>query len=168
MTAFDDDLVQALAEAGDYSRPEVEQFVAEAFRMRRDKIGEYWFDRVTPLDAFELETIGETTTLSFRDLAVERGLAPAETRRYIIEAKEPERLATYERKESTEVGRVEITLAGVPPTRADQSGRVPTHVAEIRSARDDGSLALPVRVVIGLLNGDSEPRVLGWAHAPGE
>lgn len=168
VTAFDDDLVQALAEAGDYSRPEVEQFVAEAFRMRRDKIGEYWFDRVTPLEAFELETIGETTTLSFRDLAVERGLAAAETRRYIVEAKGHDRLATYERKESTEVWRVEVTLTGVPPTRADQSGRVPTHVVEIRSSRDDGSLALPVRVVIGLLKDDSEPRVLGWAHAPGE
>ncbi len=166
VTAFDDDLVGALADAGAYTRPEVTQFVEETFRMRRDKIGRYWFDRVTPLEAFELDTTGEAVVLRFRDLAVERGVAQPGDRRYVVQVKDPVRLATQESSESHEVGEVTIALAPATSIPPERWGRSPINVVDIHTERSDGALALPVRVFIGYQDEEPELRILGWAHAP--
>ena len=166
VTAFGDDLVRALAEAGGYTRPEVTQFVEDAFRMRRDKIGRFWFDHVTPLEAFELETAGEQATLTFRDLGVERGVTEAGARTYAVAVKDPLRLRTLERTESHDVGEVTIGLRATGSTAPDRWGRSVSQVIDISAARADGTSALPVRVMIGHDEDAPEPRILGWAHAP--
>ncbi len=167
VTAFTDELVRALAAAGGYTRHEVTRFVEDAFRMRRDKIGRYWFDEVAPLEDFELDTSSGGWTLSFRDLGVERGYAQASERRYFVAVKDPVGLNTLDELESSASGEIRFTpveSARAMPT--DRWGRTTTLVVEIRSTEGDGALSLPVRVFIGQLNGDSEIRVLGWAHAP--
>jgi hypothetical protein len=82
VTAFDDTLVRRLAEAAEYSRQEATRYLAETMRRRRDAVGHYWLDRVTPLEDFRLEG----GMLSFRDLAVERGFAEA-PRQYRLDGK---------------------------------------------------------------------------------
>lgn len=167
VTAFDDTLIRTLAAAGEYTRPEVTRFVEDALRMRRDKIGRYWFDEVAPLEDLELETSAGAWTLSFRDLGVERGYAQASERRYLITVKDPITLNRRDELESSAPGEIQLTpvdSARVIP--ADRWGRTTTVVVEIRSTREDGSVSLPVRVFIGRLDQNSEARVLGWAHAP--
>jgi hypothetical protein len=170
VTTFTDDLVRALAEAGEYSRPEVTRYVEETFIKRRDKIGEYWFDLITPLEAFELELDSKTWTLRFQDLAIDRGYAAAEDRVYHFEVKDALNLASLSKGQSRETGLVRIEpIADLPPAPTDRWGRTPLAVLEVRSNRQDGDLALPVKVVIGFQNGRRKPpRVLGWSHAPKE
>ena len=143
VTAFGDDLLHALSEAGAYTRPEVTQFVEDTFRLRRDKIGRYWFDRVTPLEAFELETDGDQATLTFRDLGVERGVTQAEDRTYVVEVKDPAHLTTLDRTESANVGEVTATLQAAGAIPSDCWGRSVSHVVDLYTTRADGTLALP-------------------------
>ena len=167
VTAFDDELVRTLVAAGDYTRPEVTRFVEDSLRMRRDKIGRYWFDEVAPLEDFELDTSAGDWILSFRDLGVERGYAQASERRYVVAVKDPITLNLRDELESGASGEIHLTpvdSARVIP--ADRRGRTTTLVVEIRSTREDGAFSLPVRVFIGRLDQDPETRVLGWAHAP--
>ena len=139
-----------LAEEGAYTRPEVIRFVEDAFRMRRDKIGQYWFDEVTPLEAFELETGAASWTLSFRDLGVERGYADASAREYTVEVRGGRRLSTLETTTSADVGRIQIEPK-VDATAAspDRWGRTLVLAVDIHTARRDAQLARPVRVFIG-------------------
>jgi hypothetical protein len=78
VTAFSDETVRKLARAGEYTRSEVTEYVADTLIKRRDAIGGYWLDRITPLESLTLESPG----LRFRDLAVDRGYAKALERRY--------------------------------------------------------------------------------------
>ena len=136
VTAFTDELVRVLAEEGAYTRPEVTRFVEDAFRMRRDKIGQYWFDEVTPLEAFELETGAASWTLSFRDLGVERGFADASAREYTVEVRGGRRLSTLETTTSADVGRIQIEPK-VDATAAspDRWGRTLVLAVDIHTAK---------------------------------
>jgi hypothetical protein len=167
VTAFTDELIGALAEAGEYSRPEVALYVEETFRRRRDKIGLYWLDLVTPLEDFELETDGEKWTLTFQDLGVERGYAEKEKRTYHYVVKDALQFSVISEGQSRDVGRIQIDpVADIQPAPTDRWGRVPLAVVELSSNRREKGLALPVRVVIGCDEDNREPRVLGWKHAP--
>ena len=167
VTAFTDELVRVLAEEGAYTRPEVTRFVEDAFRMRRDKIGQYWFDEVTPLEAFELEPGAASWTLSFRDLGVERGYADASAREYTVEVRGGRRLSTLETTTSADVGRIQIEpKEDATAASPDRWGRTLVLAVDIQTARRDAQLARPVRVFIGRQDQDPELRVLGWIHAP--
>jgi hypothetical protein len=169
VTAFTDELVWALAEAGEYSRSEVTRYVEETFLRRRDKIGLYWLDLVTPLEDFELETGGEKWILTFRDLGVERGYAEKEDRVYHYVVKDALEFSVISEGQSRDVGRIQIDpVADIQPAPTDRWGRVPLAVVEISSNRREKGLALPVRVVIGFDDESSATRVLGWKHAPKE
>ena len=95
--AFGDDDIRAMVERGRYSDPGAADELTRLLAERRDMIGRYWFERVNPLDRFEVEE----GRLRFADLAVEGGLAPRASRqwRYAVvdadgdEVGEPRRLA---------------------------------------------------------------------------
>jgi hypothetical protein len=167
VTAFNDDLVRALAEAGEYSRPEVTRYVEDVFLRRRNKIGTYWLDLVTPLETIELDATRQSWTLRFKDLAIDRGYLPADKRVYHYEVKGARNLTTLNKGQSQNVGSIELEpVADIELAPTDRWGRTPLVVIDIRSNRRVKDLALPVRVVVGFEKGNDDPRVLGWAHAP--
>jgi len=77
MSFTDEELRVVIAEAR-YPNPEAAEQLLKSVIERRDITGRYWFNRVTPLDRFELIT-NETSEqeLKFVDLAVETGLEPS-------------------------------------------------------------------------------------------
>lgn len=171
VTAFGDGHVRGLAAAADYTRPEVAVYVEEVLRRRRDRIGRYWLDQVTPLEAFELHRGAGSWTLRFRDLAVERGYVQEAGRRYRFEVRTLPGMELLEEGTSAGSGGIRLVapvpMEGTPTSTTDRWGRTPLALVDIFSARRDGSPAAPVRLVIGLQRGEPGPRVLGWSHAPG-
>ena len=76
--AFRDEEIRAMVERGRYSDPGATEELTRLLAERRDMIGRYWFERVNPLDRFEVEE-GQ---LRFADLAVEGGLVPRASRQW--------------------------------------------------------------------------------------
>jgi len=71
--AFTDEDIRVLVSTGEYSDPAAADWIATCLRERRDRIGRTYFSKVVPLDRFRVEN----GSLTFDDLAVEYGLAPA-------------------------------------------------------------------------------------------
>jgi len=69
---FSDEDVRAMVRSGELSDPEDAEEIAAILIERRDIIGRYWFDRASPLDAFDVEG----NRLVFKDLAVANGFYP--------------------------------------------------------------------------------------------
>jgi len=79
--AFTPDEIRAIVKQGQYSDPEVEQYIADTLIKRREKIGLYWYGKVAPLDRFMLKAEGGGVRLQFADLGVESGVwQPADYR----------------------------------------------------------------------------------------
>jgi len=155
VTAFNDELIQQLAEAGEYSRPEVTAYIADALKRRRDIIGSYWLDRITPLEDFALQ--GDR--LVFRDVAIERGYAKDDSRSYQLSVGHGG--ATGFQGHSVHLPAFRLPERAAP----DRYGRVPVTAIRIQSRSRSGGWALPVEVFLGR-NGDSaQLEVLGWRHA---
>ena len=76
--AFRDEGIRAMVERGRYSDPGATDELTRLLAERRDMIGRYWFERVNPLDRFEVEE----GRLRFADLAVDGGLAPRASRQW--------------------------------------------------------------------------------------
>ena len=161
VTAFTDDLIRQLVEAGEYSRPVVSQYVADILKQRRDIIGRYWLDRVSPLEGFTLS--GDR--LSFHDLAVERGYAESGTRKYEFwpEDLAGRRLAAPQACAGKDC---QVSLPSTGAAAPDRFGRIPMGRVKIRSNSRVGGWALPVELILGREGTASEVKVLGWRHAP--
>ncbi|HKE16295.1 MAG TPA: hypothetical protein VKB80_15585 [Kofleriaceae bacterium] len=69
--AFTRPMIRAAVEAGKYSDPRAADYLEGILVARREKIIKYWFDQVTPLDRFAVES----DALCFTDLALTYGLA---------------------------------------------------------------------------------------------
>ncbi len=78
VTAFSDEHIRAICAAAGYRDHQAEEYVARVLMERRDKIARRWFDRVTPIDFFRIES----DALHWRDLAAERNTFPGVTPRY--------------------------------------------------------------------------------------
>ncbi len=154
VTAFDDALIRALVEAGEYSGPEVSGHLARMMRLRRDAIGRHWFDRVSPLENFAIAD----GHLVFRDLGVERGYCWAGERRY--EIRQEKSAVTFDQP-AVRLQPVRARGTGEP----DRHGRLPIARVWVRSNRSGGGWALPVEVTLGMRRGSDAVEVLGWRHA---
>jgi hypothetical protein len=77
VTSFTDEDIDTVVRTGHYTDPRVERYVADVLRARRDKIGQYYFNLVNPLDRFMVETEFGAESLVFENLAIARGYAPA-------------------------------------------------------------------------------------------
>lgn len=172
VTAFTDETIQRLAESGEYTRPEATSYLTDVLKKRRDAIGRYWFDRVTPLEEFSFSQSGSNYQLSFRDLALERGYARPDGRtyRFWLEGADG-RMMAGERE--TAPGQLYLDLpgevmpkAGSPNLKPDRYGRVPAMRLVIQSNGSGNSRALPVEVVLGYSGARTQLEVLGWYHAP--
>jgi len=156
VTAFSDETIRKLAEAGEYSRSEVTAYLADVLKRRRDAIGRHWFDKITPLEEFVLDG----GRLRFRDLGLERGYAEegARSYRYWMEG--------VSKKQSFRGPSLE--LPNLPPRKVaspDRYGRTPLARLWIQSNRRAGGWALPVEVVLGHNQNSASLEVLGWQHA---
>jgi hypothetical protein len=76
--AFTDADIEAVVRAGHLSNPNAEQALIRLLKERRDKIGQYWFAKINPLDRFWINQDG----LHFEDLAVTGHLAQAHQTQY--------------------------------------------------------------------------------------
>ena len=170
VTAYTDQMVRRLAEAGDYSRPEVSRHLEGVMISRRDAIGDYWLDRITPLEELTLVRSRSGLELRFRDLALERGYAEAESRSYRVQATDTEgkelAAVTVTRTDRQVVGLPSAALQKPGIEQPDRFGRSPSQRILIQSNRRDSGWALPVEVVLGYTGGSSSPEILGWYHAP--
>ena len=81
LMALSDDLVRAAVKAAQYSDPRSEEFLANALIERRDKIGRAWLTNVNPVVDPALADDG---TLTFRNVAVELGFAPAPAGYHVV------------------------------------------------------------------------------------
>jgi len=135
VASFSDSQIRAAIDAAGYEDPRAPVYLFQVLHERRDKVARYWFDRVAPLDYFEVRD----GVLRFHDLAVDVGLT--QPRRYEIEIAPATssapvqviRLSTPEwqlgglRSKSNEI-HAEIAIAG--------SGATPVRLDLVRTASD--------------------------------
>ena len=82
MSFTNEQLKEAVVE-GRYSNPEAAEYLLRTIIERRDIVGRYWFNRVNPLDKFNLKkTFGGGQELCFVDLAVKSGLESTDISQY--------------------------------------------------------------------------------------
>jgi hypothetical protein len=172
VTAFPDSLVDRLAEAGAYSRPEVTRYVGEAFKRRRDRIGRYWLNGITALEDFKLEQEDRRYRLRMRDIAAERGYA-ADSRayRYSIEDSRGRKLlpetVSAPGARALDLGLLAVELPSAADARPDRYGRIAAARILVQTTCAAAKWALPVEIIIGYQDRNSPLEVLGWTHAPG-
>lgn len=83
VTSFTDEQIRTAVAHGRYSDPEAEAYLTRTLIQRRDIIGRYWFNRVTPLDRFKLKQNSDgSQELCFDDLAVDIRLEPEDETQY--------------------------------------------------------------------------------------
>jgi hypothetical protein len=78
--SFSDEQLETIIKEGKYSDPQAESFLLNILKERRDVIGNYFFNRMTPLDQF---TVGyneqKRPHLEFKDLAIASGINDSNT-----------------------------------------------------------------------------------------
>ena len=170
VTAFPDETIRKLAEAGEYSLPEVTRHIEQVLLKRRDAVGRYWFNRITPLEEIKLSFSNENSTLRFRDLAVERGYVDAASRSYHLRVKDMKgRELCPASTLKTSGGVLSLPRFAFPDRTSqppDRYGRIPLVRLLLASGRTEGGLARPVAVFLGYERTSGSVTVLGWCHAP--
>lgn len=144
--AFSDEHLQALVDAGQYSNPDAAAYLFEQLKVRRDKIGRYWFGRVNPLDRFVRTGTDMNLQLEFVDLADEYGFHTAENSRYDFAiAYRGDKLLTGEMTDT----RLTLSPDDLELLRASfVPGQDESHLyrVDIRTHRDEGGWSKPTRV----------------------
>jgi hypothetical protein len=97
--SFDNDQLAKAVESGKYSNETAADYLLEQLILRRDAIGKYWFDRISPLDDFELKEESDGTKLLFKDIAIATGLETTSLG-YVVEMEIDGVLASFEVKKS--------------------------------------------------------------------
>jgi hypothetical protein len=130
VSAFSDEQILAICESAQYENPGATAFVAKALAGRRDIVARHYFDKIAPLDFFQLGDEG----MRYHDLGAERGIYPNSTPRYRtrVAACSAGRSANgfSEWTESTE------TVAAVGAIATDRGN--PFGVIELQVNRGDG------------------------------
>ena len=81
--SFTDEQIRTAVEQGQYSDPPAAEYLIQTLIERRDIVGRYWFNRVNPLDKFNIQkTFDGGQELCFIDLAVKSGLESADISQY--------------------------------------------------------------------------------------
>jgi hypothetical protein len=80
VASFTNEQIEAAVRAGEYSDPNAERTLVQILEQRRDRVADYWFRRVGPLDRFRVTSQG----LRFDDLAIQTGLNDAVDVKYEV------------------------------------------------------------------------------------
>jgi hypothetical protein len=136
--------------------------VETVLRTRRDAVGRYWLNRVTPLE--EITLVGPL--VQFRDIGIERGFAAAPPRyRFHVEDLNRKRLTPDRVAPTVDIPSLEQLVAQAAAPPADRFGRTPLLLVLIQSKKDEKEWGLPVEVVLGRTASNKDLQVLGWTHA---
>lgn len=82
--SFTDEEIRAIVEEAQMSDPRAQEYLIKTLIERRDKIGQYWFSKMNPVDKFRFEKNGEELNLVFNDLAVDGNLERAADSKYLF------------------------------------------------------------------------------------
>ena len=132
VASFSDAQIAAAIDAAHYEDPRATQYLQRVLMERRDRIARYWFDRVAPLDFFQIRD----GALHFRDLALDLGLTGARQYEVEIESRPHADLPSRARLTSTTMAlpstasslSLRLSIAG--------SGAAPVHVDLKRSGSE--------------------------------
>jgi hypothetical protein len=80
VASFTNEQIEAAIRAGEYSDPDAERSLVQILEQRRDRVADYWFRRVAPLDRFRVTSQG----LTFDDLGIQAGLNKVADVRYEV------------------------------------------------------------------------------------
>jgi hypothetical protein len=83
---FTPEQLRAVVETARLSDPRAAEYLLQTLITRQRQTAAYWFQRVNPLDAFELQDAAGVDVLCFDDLAVAYGLASGRGTQYVIES----------------------------------------------------------------------------------
>ena len=78
VASFTKEQIEAAVRSGQYSDPDAARTLVQILMQRRDRVADYWFRRVAPLDRFRVTSDG----LTFVDLAIETNLDDAANVKY--------------------------------------------------------------------------------------
>ena len=143
--SFTDEQIKAAVAEGQYSEPEAADFLLQKIIERREIVGRYWFDRVNPLDNFELrETSDGNQELRFVDLGVESGLESADDSEYRYDLRRKEKLV----KESEPFKETYIPLPETSEIAVDEGNLWELRIHTRRGS--DGKWMKPVKAYLSL------------------
>ncbi len=80
--SFTDEQLAAVVKEGNYSNRQATSYLVKILAERRNIIGRYWFNKIAPLDRFEILNDGSGQNLCFKDLAITTGLVSSESAQY--------------------------------------------------------------------------------------
>jgi len=131
--SFTNEQLRLAVQKGQYSDPQAEAYLLQTLIQRRDKVGEYAFARLSPLDRFQLMNDNNgTTTLSFRDMAVETGIHES---------------ARYRVSQQGGAARTQ-DAAGIALPDANSVSAGQQYVVSIEATKSNGSWNKPVNVYL--------------------
>jgi hypothetical protein len=128
--SFSDDDIRAIVETGRLSNHRAEEYLIKTLIERRDKIGEYWFRKINPIDKFEAERSGENITLKFTDLGTEKGIFGIESTGYRYYLKNIDGYIITENRVANQPAFSDKVAKPIP-------GKAQVHVYEIFTDRSD-------------------------------
>lgn len=73
LAKFSDSLIEQIVTEAHYKDPEITKQVIKTLIARRDKIVNYWFNKLNPLDNFSIGALNDETVVQFDDLAPQEG-----------------------------------------------------------------------------------------------
>ncbi|NGP77400.1 hypothetical protein G3570_12200 [Balneolaceae bacterium YR4-1] len=151
--SFSDEDIRRIVKTGRITNGEAQSFLWQILINRRDKIGEYWFSRINPLDKFRAEITNGDLVLHFVDLGVEGNIFRADNTRYRYEVFAGNKQVLKAR--GTEENRAIFNIAGIKQTSSEAS-----RVINFRlyTEREDIGYK-PVKVYVALEK--SGPRIVG-------
>ena len=136
VASFNDAQIRAAVEAARYDDPRASTFLVHELIVRRDKTARYWFDRVAPLDFFEVRD----GALRFHDLALDLGLATPRAYEVRVRATSGGDGNAHGR-DTQRVNECAVALDGLDAARGLDvelkvagSGAAPAHVRLVRGA----------------------------------
>jgi len=83
---FTDGDIAALVSTGQLTDKTAEDLLVKTLTERRDLITRYWFERVSPLENFQVQENAGSFVMSFDDLSVEKGWSPGRSYAYKVYA----------------------------------------------------------------------------------
>jgi hypothetical protein len=152
---FTAEQIRAAVEQGKYTDPRTVDYMTETLIRRQRKTAKHWFDRVNPLDRFEVHPAGESYQLCFEDLSLKYQLDRSPTR-YSARAFDYEGRATDWRAETGAARDGRTCLHRLRPSRS----RDGYTIIEIRTIRPGVDLP-PTLVHLAVDKRSKQLRVIG-------
>lgn len=174
--SFTDADLRAIVETAQMSNPEAEAHLLGVLKQRRDKIGEYWFARMNPLDRFRITpgqppatvaaeaSTGPPHVLAFDDLAVTGDLESADRSHYVYSVHHEGQQLTQQTTEQPSIplsGPHGASMTEYLNDRGFDTDEERVVRIQIRTQRAEAAPSKYVRVYVHFPADGGSPRVAG-------